>query len=130
MDARLPRKLAAILYADVAGYSRLSGDDEDATHRALSEYLDLISGIITSHRGKVMHYAGDAVLASFDAVVDAISSAIDPAGNDSIAAVVRPDIMACTFLSCSACFCSNAAKYDLSFALDLSTGASYTSRIS
>ena len=39
MDDRLPRKLAAILYADVAGYSRLTGEDEDATHRTLSEYL-------------------------------------------------------------------------------------------
>ena len=43
MDSvRLPRKLAAILYADVAGYSRLSGEDEDSTHRRLSEYLDVI----------------------------------------------------------------------------------------
>jgi adenylate cyclase len=77
MEDRLPRKLAAILYADVAGYSRLTGDDEDATHRALSEYLDLIAQAISSHSGKVMHYAGDAVLAKFDAVVDALSSATD-----------------------------------------------------
>ena len=75
MDERLPRKLAAILYADVAGYSRLTGDDEDATHRTLSESLDLISSTIQSHHGKVMHYAGDAVLAMFDAVVDAVSCA-------------------------------------------------------
>ncbi|MDH3378333.1 MAG: adenylate/guanylate cyclase domain-containing protein [Gammaproteobacteria bacterium] len=75
MDERLPRKLAAILYADVAGYSRLTGDDEDATHRTLSEYLNLISQTIDTHRGKVMHYAGDAVLAKFEAVVDALSSA-------------------------------------------------------
>lgn len=34
MEQRLPRKLAAILYADVAGYSRLTGEDEDATHRS------------------------------------------------------------------------------------------------
>ena len=73
---RLPRKLAAILYADVAGYSRLTGEDEDATHRALSEYLDLISRTIETHHGQVMHYAGDAVLAKFDAVVDAMSSAV------------------------------------------------------
>ena len=73
---RLPRKLAAILYADVAGYSRLTGEDEDATHRALSEYLDLIASTIESHRGQVMHYAGDAVLAKFDAVVDAMSAAV------------------------------------------------------
>jgi adenylate cyclase len=77
MEDRLPRKLAAILYADVAGYSRLTGDDEDATHRALSGYLDLIAGIIVSHRGQVMHYAGDAVLAKFEAVIDALSSATD-----------------------------------------------------
>ena len=74
---RLPRKLVAILYADVAGYSRLTGEDEDATHRALSEYLDLIASTIESHRGQVMHYAGDAVLAKFDAVVDAMSAAVD-----------------------------------------------------
>ncbi len=76
MEDRLPRKLAAILYADVAGYSRLTGEDEDATHRTLSEYLDLIASTIGSHGGQVMHYAGDAVLAKFDAVVDALSSAV------------------------------------------------------
>ena len=76
MANRLPRKLAAILYADVAGYSRLTGEDEDATHRTLSEYLDLISNTIQSHGGQVMHYAGDAVLARFDAVVDALSAAV------------------------------------------------------
>ena len=76
MKDRLPRKLAAILYADVAGYSRLTGLDEDTTHRTLREYLDLVSGAIKSHRGQVMHYAGDAVLAKFDAVVDAMSSAV------------------------------------------------------
>jgi len=75
MDERLPRKLVAILYADVAEYSRLTGDDEDATHRILSEYLDLISNTIESHQGEVMHYAGDAVLAKFEAVIDAVSSA-------------------------------------------------------
>ena len=77
MDERLPRKLAAILYADVAGYSLLTGNDEDATHRTLSEYLDLVSATIESHRGQVMHYAGDAVLARFDAVIEAVSSATD-----------------------------------------------------
>ena len=75
MVDRLPRKLAAILYADVAEYSRLTGDDEDATHKALGESLDLISNTIQSHHGEVMHYAGDAVLAKFEAVVDALSGA-------------------------------------------------------
>lgn len=77
MDDRLPRKLAAILYADVAGYSRLTGADEDATHRRLSTYLDLIASTIDMANGKVMHYAGDAVLARFDAVVDAVCCATD-----------------------------------------------------
>ena len=77
MEDRLPRKLAAVLYADVAGYSRLTGDDEDATHRTLSEYLDLISATVEAHHGKVMHYAGDAVLAKFDAVVDSLSGATE-----------------------------------------------------
>jgi adenylate cyclase len=77
MEDRLPRKLAAILYADVAGYSRLTGEDEDATHRTLNDYLNLISQTISSHGGQVMHYAGDAVLAKFDAVIDSVSSATD-----------------------------------------------------
>jgi adenylate cyclase len=76
MEDHLPRKLAAILYADVAGYSRLTGADEDATHRTLTKYLDIIAGTIESHHGQVIHYAGDAVLARFDAVLDALSSAV------------------------------------------------------
>ena len=46
MEDRLPRKLAVILSADVARYSRLTDEDEDATHRTLSEYLDLISASV------------------------------------------------------------------------------------
>jgi hypothetical protein len=69
------RKLAAIFYADVAGYSRLTGADEEGTHRRLSEYLDVISAAIKNHRGRVVHYAGDAVLADFSTVTDALSCA-------------------------------------------------------
>ena len=76
MEDHLPRKLAAILYADVAGYSRLTGEDEDTTHRRLSEYLDIFSTTIASHGGQVKHYAGDAVLAQFNAVLDALSAAV------------------------------------------------------
>lgn len=74
-EKELPRKLTAILYADVAGYSRLTGEDEEGTHRRLSEYLDLISAGIETHRGRVVHYAGDAVLADFDTVTEALSCA-------------------------------------------------------
>ncbi|MCH6582873.1 MAG: adenylate/guanylate cyclase domain-containing protein [Proteobacteria bacterium] len=73
----LERKLAAILYADVAGYSRLTGEDEEGTHRALRAYLDVITVGIESHRGRVVHYAGDAVLADFATVSDSLSCAVD-----------------------------------------------------
>jgi TolB-like protein/class 3 adenylate cyclase len=73
---RLPRKLAAILHADIAGYSRLAGEDEDTTHRRLKESLDLISSTVTSYHGRVINYAGDAALAMFEAVVDAVSCAV------------------------------------------------------
>ncbi len=75
MEDKLPRKLAAIFYADVAGYSRLTGEDEDATHRHLSEYLDLVSNSIKQHQGRVVHYAGDAVLADFNTVTNALECA-------------------------------------------------------
>jgi len=76
MAERLPRKLAAILYADVAGYSRLTGEDEEATHRTLSAYLDTITAMIQEHGGTVMHFAGDAVLADFPSVVNAFECAV------------------------------------------------------
>jgi len=71
------RKLAAILYADVAGYSRLTGADEEGTHRTVADYLDAISGLVSGHSGRVVHYAGDAVLADFPSVVTAVKCAID-----------------------------------------------------
>jgi TolB-like protein/class 3 adenylate cyclase/Tfp pilus assembly protein PilF len=78
MDSkRLPRKLAAVLYADVASYSRLMGEAEDATHRRLAGYLDCIAATVTRCGGRVVHYAGDAVLAKFEAATDALSCAAD-----------------------------------------------------
>ena len=71
-EERLARKLAAILYADVAGYSRLTGQDEEGTHRVLRRYLDLISASIPRYEGRVVHYAGDAVLADFSTVSEAL----------------------------------------------------------
>ena len=73
---RLPRTLAAIVYADVAEYSRLTGEDEEGTHRQLSASLDLIADRIRSSGGEVVHYAGDAVLARFQSVVAATNCAI------------------------------------------------------
>lgn len=74
---RLPRKLTAILYADVAAYSRLTGDDEEGTHRQLSQCLDLVSSKVEECLGRVVHYAGDAVLADFSSVITAVDCAVD-----------------------------------------------------
>ncbi len=76
-DEPLVRKLSAILYADVVDYSRLTGEDEEGTHRLLSEYLDRLSAHVESNNGRVVHYAGDAMLAEFDTVVDAVSCGVD-----------------------------------------------------
>ena len=54
----MQRRLAAILSADVAGYSRLMGDDELATVRTLSEYRDAISGIVAAHHRDSVRKAG------------------------------------------------------------------------
>ena len=51
LSVNVTRKLAAIVYADVAGYSRLTGADEEGTHRILSVYLDAITACVESHGG-------------------------------------------------------------------------------
>ena len=73
----LNRKLTAILYTDVAGYSRLTGGDEEGTHRQVMEVLDYASQQIANTGGKVLRYAGDAILAEFASAVSAVNTAID-----------------------------------------------------
>src|SRR5262245_33997165 len=69
------RRLAAILSADVAGYSRLMGDDELATVRTLSGYRDVITKLVVSHYGRIVDMPGDNVLAEFGSAVDAVEAA-------------------------------------------------------
>jgi adenylate cyclase len=77
-DNRVERRLAAILAADVAGYSRLTGLDEEGTHARLRERLrGLADPKISEHRGKVVKHTGDGVLAEFGSVVDAVRCAIE-----------------------------------------------------
>ena len=77
-DNRVERRLAAILAADVAGYSRLTGLDEEGTHVRLRERLrGLADPKISEHRGKVVKHTGDGVLAEFGSVVDAMRCAIE-----------------------------------------------------
>jgi adenylate cyclase len=77
IEKPLERRLSAILYADVAEYSRLTGEDEERTHRVLSTNLDLFSQTIRTHNGKVVHYAGDAILAEFTTVTAALRTAVE-----------------------------------------------------
>ena len=77
MDKNLPRKLAAILYADVAGYSRLTGQDEDQTHQQLNEGLNKLTETISAYGGTKVHEAGDAILAEFPSVSAAVDAAVE-----------------------------------------------------
>ena len=71
------RRLAAILAADVVGYSRLMEADEDATIRMLDTYRQAIDGLVTNHRGRVFGSAGDSVIAEFASPVEAVGCAAD-----------------------------------------------------
>src|SRR5216683_2416577 len=74
---RLERKLTAILCADVHGYSRLMGDDEEATFRTLASHRKIIEDLIEQHHGHFVNSAGDRVLAEFASVVNAVQCAVD-----------------------------------------------------
>jgi adenylate cyclase len=65
---RVERKLAAILAADVAGYSRLMGIDGVGTLGTLTAYREIIDSLIAQHRGRVFNSADDSVLAEFPSV--------------------------------------------------------------
>jgi adenylate cyclase len=73
----LERKLAAILCADVFGYSRLMGEDEEATLHTLTSHRRLIDSQIENHHGRLVNSAGDSVLAEFASVVDAVNCAVE-----------------------------------------------------
>jgi adenylate cyclase len=72
------RRLAAILAADVAGYSRLMGADEEGTHERLKAHLrELVDPKIEEHRGRIVKNTGDGFLVEFASVVDAVRCAIE-----------------------------------------------------
>jgi|HubBroStandDraft_6_1064221.scaffolds.fasta_scaffold101275_2 adenylate cyclase len=72
------RRLTAILAADVAGYSRLMGADEEGTHERLKAHLqELVNPKIAEHRGRVVKNTGDGLLAEFASVVDAVHCAVE-----------------------------------------------------
>ena len=74
-EERVKRKLSAILSADVAGYSRLMGEDEVSTVRTLETYRKVMSDLIEQFSGRVVDSPGDNLLAEFASVVDAVQCA-------------------------------------------------------
>jgi class 3 adenylate cyclase len=72
------RRLVAVFAADVAGYSRLTGADEEGTHVRLRQHLrELFTPNIAAHFGTVVKNTGDGLLAEFDSVVHAVRCAVD-----------------------------------------------------
>src|SRR5215813_13274084 len=72
------RRLTAILAADVAGYSRLMGANEEGTHERLQAHLrELVNPKINEHRGRTVKNTGDGLLAEFQSVVDAVRCAVE-----------------------------------------------------
>jgi adenylate cyclase len=70
------RRLTAILAADVAGYSRLMGADEEGTHERLRAHFgELVEPNIREHKGRTVKNTGDGLLAEFASVVDAVRCA-------------------------------------------------------
>ena len=75
---RLERRLAAILAADVVGYSRLMSADEEGTHfRLLAYRREVIAPKVREHRGRIVKHTGDGVLVEFASIVDAVRCALD-----------------------------------------------------
>jgi TolB-like protein len=74
--ARVGRRLAAIVAADVAGYSRLMGLDEVGTARTLREHRKVTDALVAKHRGRLVKTTGDGVLLEFPSVVDAVECAV------------------------------------------------------
>jgi adenylate cyclase len=73
---RVERRLAAVLAADVAGYSRLMGLDEVGTARTLREHRAVADAVVSKHGGRIVKTTGDGVLIEFPSVVDAVECAV------------------------------------------------------
>src|SRR5689334_11202662 len=75
-EARVGRRLAAIVAADVAGFSRLMGFDEVGTARTLREHRAVTGALVTKYGGRLVKTTGDGLLLEFPSVVDAVECAI------------------------------------------------------
>ena len=75
-DQPIERRLATILMADVADYSRMMGDNEEQTVHVLRGHRQIFDELLRLHRGRVCNTAGDAILAEFPSAVEAVRAAI------------------------------------------------------
>ncbi len=73
---RVERRLAAILAADMVGYSRLMAADEEATLKTLGEYRETIDALVARHEGRIFSTGGDSVQAEFGSAVEAVRCAM------------------------------------------------------
>src|SRR5688572_5928588 len=71
----LERRLATILCADVAGYSRMMGENEERTVRVFRGHREIFETLVSQHRGRIFNTAGDALLAEFSSAVEAVRCA-------------------------------------------------------
>ena len=91
-EERVERRLTAILAADVAGYSRLMGADEEGTLAALKTLRrEVVDPKIKEHRGRIVKTTGDGVLVEFASVVDAVRCAVDIQREMALRNVGTPD---------------------------------------
>ena len=74
---RIQRKLKAIFSADVQGYSKLMGDDDECTVNTITTYREIIADLIEKHNGRVVDAPGDNILAEFGSSLNAVHSAIE-----------------------------------------------------
>ena len=93
----MERHLAAILSADVEGYSRLMHGNEEATMATLSAHRALVDELIERHRGRIANTAGDSVLAEFASVLDAVHCAIEIQKTLANANEVQPEARSMRF---------------------------------
>ena len=71
------RRLSAIMFSDIKGFSRMMGEDQEATLRLLDEHNEIITPIIKRHKGKVLKFIGDAILSNYDSAVDATRAGVE-----------------------------------------------------
>ncbi len=90
-ETGVKRKLTVILAADVEGYSRLMGVDEEAMHKTLGAYREIIDATIARHDGPAFSMAGDSVVAKFASPVKAVRSAISIQEELRVRNTERPD---------------------------------------